>query len=203
MGYGSSAKFCKGKRQKGGGGRRVAKETETLPGDLPDLPEEEPPLAAPARKRSRSSEPCRKSRRGEPEPWKPTPRGPPAAKPQRAPIGEQPPEEAEARRSANRRYAKTAWQKKKDAAFAELPEADADASVYAVTKTGKLRKSKKAERDAKFRDTSAIVIPASHPIRLYCTVLLPPLLARSTGRARNAHTRTDDKCIYLSDLSTN
>ena len=156
MGFQSGGGVSNGKKKRSRKLQTEREQAETLPGDLPDLPAEEPPLAAPARKRSRSAEPCRKSRRGEPEPWKPTPRGPPAAKSKRTPIAELPPEQAEALRSANRQYAKTAWQKKQAAVAANLPEAAADASGWGLTKTGKQRKSKKAERDAKYRAVSAI-----------------------------------------------
>ena len=106
---------------------------------------DEPQFAQPARKKARGEEPSRKSRRGEKR--KPPLQGPPAAKPQRTPIGELQPEDAEQRRKKQRGYDKTAREKKKRAASPEA-EQKLDEVPYSRTSTGKPRKGGTNAREA-------------------------------------------------------
>ena len=150
MAYGKASSWSSGKKKRSNSQKSVAEGAEELPGDAFDDPDaEEPPLAQPARRQSRG-EPSRKSRRGEPEPWKPTPHGPPAAKPKQVPAANLSPTSLEKRHKRDRGYTHKASVKRAAAAAAEAIDNGGEAvSVYATTKGGKPRTSKLAERCAK------------------------------------------------------
>ena len=108
---------------------------------------DEPQFAQPARKKARAEEPSRKSRRGEKR--RPPLRGPPSLKPQRTPIGDLQPEDAEQRRKKQRGYDKTAYEKKMRAASPEVEQtAKLDEVPYSRTSTGKPRKGGTHAREA-------------------------------------------------------
>eukprot|EP00966_Prymnesium_polylepis_P318715 7361100-Prymnesium_polylepis.2 len=74
MGYGRASGWSSGKKKKANSQRNDAEDVEEMPGDAADDSfVDEPPLAQPARKRGVSGEPTRQSRRGKPDPFKPTP----------------------------------------------------------------------------------------------------------------------------------
>ena len=157
MGRKRGASFSSKKKQRSNELRFAETQAESLPEDPAINPEvEEPPLAQPARKKSRG-EPTRHSTRGEPEKLKPKPRGPALEKSKRRPIDELSPDSKERRREKNRAYAKTSYKKRKQVDVEALP-LDHGVSAYATTKTGKPRKNKRSERNAKVRDTVDVQI---------------------------------------------
>ena len=103
MGFGKAAKWSSGKESRAAKAQKRAAKAEPLLDDVADGADgEEPPLAQPARKRSRSRDAPRRSQRGAPEPFIPTPRGPPASKPQRPAAVTLSPGSLEKRRVKNR-----------------------------------------------------------------------------------------------------
>eukprot|EP00966_Prymnesium_polylepis_P184194 4268999-Prymnesium_polylepis.1 len=74
MGYGKSTGFASNKKKKARQQQAEAEPPQNSPDTVFDDPDvEEPPLAQPARKKGVFVEPTRQSRRGKPDPFKPTP----------------------------------------------------------------------------------------------------------------------------------
>ena len=144
MGFGKAAKWSSGKESRAAKAQKRAAKAEPLLDDVADGADgEEPPLAQPARKRSRSRDAPRRSQRGAPEPFIPTPRGPPASKPQRPAAVTLSPGSLEKRRVKNREYAKTSYEKMAALVSESLPEVSEDGGLWlwsvqnaAVTCTG-------------------------------------------------------------------
>jgi hypothetical protein len=157
MGSGGANGFSNSKKAKARRAQSKRESAEDVQDDCFGDPDaDEPPLAAPARKRA-SGKRSRTTRHTEPTAGPPL-RGAPLEKHQRKLMHELSPEEQVARRERNRAYDKTSYLKKRAQPPADLPAEDSPASIYAVKKNGTARKSQQAVYSAKARLVGGVAV---------------------------------------------